>query len=82
MLIALGQSDNGLDFSAMRKCVVREGYKMPRIDAFMTHYCNVRDAALGKTELYDGNSRKIENKLHKLGSLHKRIERRFFLLIF
>ncbi len=60
LLIAREQSDNGLYFHAAREGLVHEGYRLPKIDVFMRHYCNVQDAALGKTELYDGNGRKIE----------------------
>ena len=59
-LIAREQSDNGLEFYKTCDTVAYARFCIPRIDVFMTHYLNVRDATLGKTELYDGLGRKIE----------------------
>jgi hypothetical protein len=53
-LIAVEQAYNGFQFWQARGRVVCQGLQMSSISAFLAHYCNVRDAALGNTELYDG----------------------------
>lgn len=58
-IIARKQMFNELQFHAAREQCAYQELQMSRIDVFIEHYCNVHDAALGKTELYDGNGKTI-----------------------
>jgi len=60
--IATKQELTGEKVEDIHRTLIKQGRRMPKVNEFMQHFINVRDAAYQKKELYDGCKNKIDYK--------------------